>query len=134
MPQPNFRVLVVDDDELFLRVCDSALRRAGLTVETFQSPTVALEHLAHQRYDTIVSDFCMPDLSGLDFLQAARAFDATVPFVLMTGAPSIESAITAIDHGVHRYLRKPFDMPGFVSMVTDAVKGRSGSNELAERR
>ena len=131
MPPPNGRVLVVDDDELFLRVCDNVLRRAGLTVQTFQSPTRALEHLAHERYDTIVSDFCMPDLSGLEFLQAARVIDTKVPFVLMTGAPSIESAITAIDHGVHKYLRKPFDMPGFVSMVTDAVQGRKGSNDLA---
>ena len=130
MPLPNGRVLVVDDDELFLRVCDSVLRRAGLTVETCQSPTEALERLGRERFDTIVSDFCMPSLTGLEFLKAARAFDATVPFVLMTGEPSMESAIAAIDQGVHKYLRKPFDMPEFVSMVSEAVKRHSGTDEL----
>ena len=83
------RVLVVDDDELFLRVCSSLLRRSGLTVETCNNPTHALALIEKHRYDTIVSDFCMPDLSGLGLLQAARSYDATVPFVLMTGAPTI---------------------------------------------
>lgn len=124
------RVLVVDDDELFLRVCSSLLRRAGLTVETSLSPTEALKLIETQRFDTIVSDFCMPDLSGLALLQAARAFDGTVPFVLMTGAPSIESAISAIDLGVHKYLPKPFDVDVFTTTVTDAVRRRVGSDDL----
>ncbi|MDP1825158.1 MAG: EAL domain-containing protein [Archangium sp.] len=130
MSLPNGRVLVVDDDELFLRVCSSLLKRAGLTVETSLSPTEALKLIETQRYDTIVSDFCMPDLSGLALLRAARAFDATVPFVLMTGAPSIESAISAIDLGVHKYLPKPFDVDVFTTTVTDAVKRRVGSDDL----
>ena len=131
MPVPNGRVLVVDDDELFLRVCGSLLRRAGLTVEACTSPTAALALIEHQRFDTIVSDFCMPDLSGISLLKAARAFDATVPFVLMTGAPSIESAISAIDLGVHKYLPKPFDVDVFVLTVSEAVKRRVGSDDLS---
>jgi len=95
------------------------------------SPTEALALIEKQRYDAIVSDFCMPDLSGLALLQAARAIDATVPFVLMTGAPSIESAISAIDLGVHKYLPKPFDVDVFVETVADAVKRRVGSEDLS---
>ena len=125
------RVLVVDDDELFLRVCSSLLRRSGLTVETCNNPTHALALIEKHRYDTIVSDFCMPDLSGLGLLQAARSYDATVPFVLMTGAPTIESAISAIDLGVHKYLPKPFDIDVFVTTVSEAVKRRVGSDDLA---
>lgn len=131
MPMTNGRVLVVDDDELFLRVCSVLLKRAGLTIETCLSPTDALRLIQTQRYDTIVSDFCMPDLSGLALLQAARKFDPTVPFVLMTGAPSIESAISAIDFGVHKYLPKPFDVDVFTATVTEAVKRRVGSEDLA---
>jgi EAL domain-containing protein (putative c-di-GMP-specific phosphodiesterase class I) len=126
----NGRVLVVDDDELFLRVCGSLLRRAGLTVDAVHSPTEALALIGKQRYDAIVSDFCMPDLSGLSLLKAAREVDATVPFVLMTGAPSIESAISAIDLGVHKYLPKPFDVDVFVNTVAEAVKRRASADDL----
>lgn len=125
------RVLVVDDDELFLRVCGSLLRRAGLTVDAVISPTEARAMVERQRYDAIVSDFCMPDLSGLSLLKAVRDVDATVPFVLMTGAPSIESAISAIDLGVHKYLPKPFDVDVFVRTVTDAVARRVGAEDLS---
>lgn len=124
------RVLVVDDDELFLRVCGSLLRRAGLTVDAVINPTEALGLIKQQRYDAIVSDFCMPDLSGLSLLKAARDVDETVPFVLMTGAPTIESAISAIDLGVHKYLPKPFDVDVFVHSVADAVKRRVSSEDL----
>lgn len=130
MSSPSGRVLVVDDDDLFLRVCASLLRRSGLTVETCSNPTEALHLIERQRFDTIVSDVCMPDLSGLALLHATRAVDATVPFVLMTGAPSLDSAITAIDLGVHKYLPKPFDVDLFVSTVSDAVKRRTGSDDL----
>lgn len=130
MSQSNGRVLVVDDDDLFLRVCSTLLRRAGMTVETCNSPTEALTLIQRQRYDTIVSDVCMPDLSGVGLLKAARAFDPSVPFVLMTGAPSVESAISAIDFGVLKYLPKPFDIDVFVNTVSDAVKRRVGSVDL----
>ncbi len=123
-------VLVVDDDDLFLRVCDSLLRRAGFEVETCSSPIKALTLIGRQRYDAIVSDVNMPDLNGIGLLRAARALDAHVPFVLMTGAPTLESAISAIDLGVHKYLPKPFDVDVFMNTVCEAVKCRMGSEDL----
>ncbi len=130
MSSPSGRVLVVDDDDLFLRVCGSLLRRAGLTVETVNNPLEALKRVEHQRYDVIVSDVCMPDITGLSLLEAVRRFDSTVPFVLMTGAPSIESAISAIDLGVHKYLPKPFNVDEFVISITEAVKRRAGAEDI----
>ncbi len=124
------RVLVVDDDANFLRLCGRLLGDAGLLVECCGSPMEALARIQGHRYDAIVSDVCMPDLSGLALLKAARAFDATVPFVLMTGAPSVESAVSAIDLGVHRYLPKPFDLDVFVQTVSEAVARRAGSADL----
>jgi EAL domain-containing protein (putative c-di-GMP-specific phosphodiesterase class I) len=125
------RVLVVDDDELFLRVCGSLLRRAGLTVDSVASPADALKLIEQKRFDAIISDFVMPDLSGLSLLKAARQIDQSVPFVLMTGAPTIESAISAIDLGVHKYLPKPFDVDVFVQTIADAVKRRVNATDTS---
>lgn len=128
-PLPG-RVLVVDDDDLFLRVCGSVLRRAGLTVETVNDPTEAVLRIERRRYDCIVSDVCMPEISGLSLLKSVRNVDPTVPFVLMTGAPSIETAISAIDLGVHKYIPKPFDVDKFILAVCDAVKQRTTAEDL----
>jgi EAL domain-containing protein (putative c-di-GMP-specific phosphodiesterase class I) len=121
-------VLVVDDDDLFLRVCTTVLRRAGLTVEGVSSAREALARVKTNRYDAIVSDIRMPEADGIALLKAARAFDAKVPVLLMTGAPTVESAVSAVEFGAARYLQKPFDIDEFASAVTEAVAGRTGAD------
>lgn len=127
---PQGRVLVVDDDDIFLRVCVAVLRRAGLAVDPVSSANEALERIRAFRYDAIVSDIRMPGADGITLLRTARSLDATVPFVLMTGAPTVESAISAVDHGAARYLQKPFDVDQFVNVVTEAVARRVGAADL----
>lgn len=123
-------VLVVDDDDLFLRVCSGVLRRAGLTVETVNDPTRALERIEQRHFDAIVSDVCMPSINGISLLRAVREVDHSVPVVLMTGAPTLETAISAIDLGVHKFMPKPFDVDAFVSAVKDAVTRRASTDDL----
>jgi EAL domain-containing protein (putative c-di-GMP-specific phosphodiesterase class I)/ActR/RegA family two-component response regulator len=127
---PQGRVLVVDDDDIFLRVCVTVLRRAGLAVDPVSSATEALERIRAFRYDAIVSDIRMPGSDGIALLRAARSQDSTVPFVLMTGAPTVESAILAVDHGAAKYLQKPFDVDHFLNVVTAAVARRVGASDL----
>lgn len=129
-------MLVVDDDDVFLRVCRTVLRRAGLSVDAVGSSAEALERIRLEHYDTIVSDIRMPGADGIQLLRAARAHDPAVPFLLMTGAPSVETAISAVEHGAVKYLQKPFDVDHFVAVVTDAIGRRTGSADLpaANRR
>ncbi len=124
------KVLVVDDDDNFLKVCLTVLRRAGLEVEGVGDPHEALRRMEASHYDVVVSDMCMPELSGLAMLESARRIDPSVPMVLMTGAPTVDSAIGAIDLGVSKYLRKPFDIDVFVNTVTSAASRRTTSGEM----
>lgn len=125
------RVLVVDDDANFLKVCLTVLRRVGMEVDGVSDPHEALRRMQHSRYDVVVSDMCMPELSGTSMLQSARRIDPGLPMVLMTGAPTVESAMEAIDLGVSKYLRKPFDIDVFVNTVTTAASRRTTSGEHA---
>lgn len=125
------RVLVVDDDSNFLKVCLTVLRRAGLEVDGVGDPREAIQKLEAQRYDVVVSDMCMPEFSGVEMLQTARRLDPELPLVLMTGAPTVESAMDAIDLGVRKYLRKPFDVDVFVNTVATAANRRTTSGERA---
>jgi EAL domain-containing protein (putative c-di-GMP-specific phosphodiesterase class I) len=127
---PHAKVLVVDDDELFLRVCRTVLKRAGIHVETAASASAALERIRVEHYDAIVSDIRMPGGDGIGLLRAARAMDASIPFLLMTGVPTVETAISAIEHGAIKYLQKPFDVDHFVSVVTEALNRRDGGPDL----
>lgn len=132
MPAPVAgRVLLVDDDALVLRSCTRTLQRAGLTVETADDAERALELVSTHRYDVIVSDLRMPGSTGLEVLQRARQHDATVPFVLITGNPDLDSAITAVNLGATGYLPKPFANEALLQAVLEGVRRRGTEASLA---
>lgn len=101
------RLLLVDDDPAILRAFGSALARQGVTVETASNGKDAAERVNSVSFDVIVSDISMPGMTGIDLLRAVRAHDLEVPVILMTGEPSLESAIHAVEYGAFRYLAKP---------------------------
>ncbi|MEM6956034.1 MAG: EAL domain-containing response regulator [Myxococcota bacterium] len=117
-------VLLVDDDPALLRSFARCLRRAGFRVVTADSGEAALEAFKATSIDVIVSDISMPRMSGVEMMHGMREADADVPVVLMTGRPSVESAIQAMDSGAMRYLLKPVDPEELASVVSSAVRRR----------
>ena len=101
-------VLYVDDDVALLELTATVLERQdhGLTVHTESSAGEGLTWLADHPVDCIVSDYEMPGLDGLEFLEAVRERFPSLPFVLFTGRGSEEIASAAISAGVTAYLQK----------------------------
>jgi PAS domain S-box-containing protein len=102
------RVLHVDDDPDFLDVAAAFLERELDDVEVVGATSAAagLDRLAESRFDCIVSDYDMPGLDGLAFLERVREADTDIPFILFTGKGSEDVAGDAISAGVTDYLRK----------------------------
>ncbi|MFC7130701.1 PAS domain S-box protein [Haloferax chudinovii] len=101
-------VLHVDDDRAFVELAAAFLERAHgrFRVETETSVAAGLDRLADEEFDCVVSDYDMPSLDGLDFLDAVREDDPDLPFILYTGKGSEEVAGDAISAGVTDYLQK----------------------------
>jgi EAL domain-containing protein (putative c-di-GMP-specific phosphodiesterase class I) len=114
-------VLCVDDEPAILRAVERALREAGLDVVTADDGLAARERLAERTFDVILSDISMPGLDGIGLLRAVREKDLDVPVVLMTGAPSAESAYQAVAHGATMYLVKPVGVKELRAVVERAV-------------
>jgi response regulator RpfG family c-di-GMP phosphodiesterase len=104
----RLRVLVVDDNASILRFLTVAF--GGQECEVAQAGTAeqALELVRCRPFDLIVSDIKMPGLSGLDLLRAVKGRQPDTPVVLITGAPSVNSAVFGLRHGAYDYLPKPF--------------------------
>jgi EAL domain-containing protein (putative c-di-GMP-specific phosphodiesterase class I) len=119
--RPN-EVLVVDDDDAVRKMMSRVLTRAGLKVEAVASAGQALEVLRRgRRFETIVTDLMMPEMDGMQLLRFVRQLDLDVPLIIVTGNPTLESAILAMEHGGFRYLPKPVENERLIRVVREAA-------------
>src|SRR6266545_5020325 len=106
----SLRVLVVDDHAPVLRFLAVAFSSNGCLITAASTAEEALELIAQQPFDLVVSDIKMPGLSGLDVLQAVKGQQPRTPVVLITGVPTVDSAVFGIRHQAFDYLTKPFSV------------------------
>ena len=101
------KILVVDDEPSILRLLREALTQWGYQVTTASNAREALDALRTEMYDAAITDIRMPDTSGLDLLKEIKKHDDSIEVVIMTGYPTIASAVEALKEGAYDYLSKP---------------------------
>jgi EAL domain-containing protein (putative c-di-GMP-specific phosphodiesterase class I)/CheY-like chemotaxis protein len=118
------RVLVVDDDAAIRRVCERVLGFEGWTVVVAENGRAAIAELEHAKvpFDCVLSDVNMPELDGFGLVKELRARDNDLPVLLMTGDPTLDSAVQAIDQGAISYITKPFDHEVLAAAVARAAR------------
>ncbi len=102
------RILVVDDDAVFREELAELLRDDRHEVTASASVAKALEELAHDEFDAVLSDLKMPRQGGLDLLREVRARYPSTPVVMVTGFATVETAVAAMKAGAAEYVQKPF--------------------------
>ena len=123
-PTDEFRVLHVDDDAQLLKLSERFLTEADsrLAVETTTDPAEALDALDAEPYDAVISDYQMPEMNGLELLEAVRTHQSSdLPFVLFTGEGAEHVASEALNLGANRYLQKSGAAKTQYTMLVDAV-------------
>jgi len=101
-------ILIVDDEESVRTVLKEYLANIGYVVVTADSGEDALQKFIPGKFDSVISDLMMPKMDGMELLKQIRQKDTNVVFLMITGYPSIESAIEAIKAGAYDYVTKPF--------------------------
>jgi DNA-binding response OmpR family regulator len=102
------RVLAVDDESLIRMSLAIALTREGYTVETAASGLEAMELLEKNRYDLVLLDLRLPDVSGMEVLRYARRLDPTVKVLLVTASSNAPTLSEARNQGAAGVVTKPF--------------------------
>ncbi len=128
------RILVVDDEPHILELFAEVFGAAGYNVVTASNGTEALEKFEPGRFDCIVSDLAMPGMDGLELLKQIKSRDRKVIFLMITGYPSIESAVEAMKFGAYDYLTKPFNIEDLRIKVERALYTRSLESSLRTAR
>ncbi|MFW9998470.1 MAG: response regulator [Candidatus Odinarchaeota archaeon] len=119
----KIKVLVVDDDTSLLKLAEIYLENEDdrLVIETSTSAADALHKLTGETFDVIVSDYLMPGMDGLEFLEQLRSKKNTVPFILFTGSGMEEVVNQALNLGANRYIQKGNDPGSQYSILARAI-------------
>ena len=128
-------ILIVEDEAKMLRLLDLHLAQEGFTTHTAQDAETGLKLLNKEKIDLVVTDFKLPGMSGLEFLQAAKRVNASIPFVVMTAYGSVEMAVDAMKAGASDYVLKPFsfaEMSMVIRKELDASHLREENRSLRE--
>jgi len=118
------RLLVVDDERSMRELLSIVLRREGYDVTLAENGRRAIELLERGRFDLLVSDIKMPDMTGVDVLRAAKRIDSDILGIMITAFASADTAIEAMRLGAHDYLSKPFDVDELKMKVRNALEQR----------
>lgn len=115
------RILIADDEPTFLNSTAELLRREGFTVDTVEDAASALSAISAATYDLLITDLEMPGNADLDLVQQVAHLSGGLPIIIITGFPSVRSAVASIELPVAAYLVKPVHFPELLKRVTSAV-------------
>ena len=118
------RILIAEDSEEIREVLDTYLCSKGYEVVGVDDGSKAAQILEKEQFDIIISDINMPGLDGLELLNKAKQVSPEIPFVLITGFPSMENAIQAIRLGASDYITKPFKFNQIDLVLEKFVRNR----------
>ncbi|MFO7784102.1 MAG: sigma-54-dependent transcriptional regulator [Thermodesulfobacteriota bacterium] len=106
----SFKILVVEDEQVFMRSIDMYLKRRGLDVTCLYDSNEALKLIKRERFDILVSDLKMPGLDGITLASTARELHPEISIVLMTAYGSMQEAVQAVRLHAFDFLLKPLEL------------------------
>jgi two-component system response regulator PilR (NtrC family) len=124
------RILVVDDEEAIRRVFQDYFALLGYQVVTAKSGKDALEKFVPGGFDAVLCDILMPEMNGMEFLTRLRELDTKVAFFMMTGHPSVETALDAMKAGAYDYISKPVNLEDVRFKIERALRMRGVEKSL----
>jgi DNA-binding NtrC family response regulator len=104
------RILIVDDDEAIRELLKEFFQGLGYEMTSAANGSEALTVINQHDFDCIISDHIMPDMNGLELLEQIRELGKKVPFLMITGYPTIETAVEVMKRGAYDYITKPLQL------------------------
>ncbi len=128
------RVLIVDDEQGFRRSIQQFLKKEGHKVAAADCAEKALEILKEREFDVVVTDIVMPRMDGMNLLKGIRENHPLIPVIIITGEPTVDTAIKAVQAGAFDYLVKPFSREDICKTVRNAANQKALEDENRQYR
>jgi len=115
-------ILVIDDEPAALKTLSAALEEMGYRVTTAVNGREALALIRKQPCNIVIADIKLPDISGLEILEAAKELNPETAVIMITGHASVETAVDAINEGAYAYILKPVAMNELETILKNALR------------
>jgi DNA-binding NtrC family response regulator len=125
------RVLIVDDEKSIRSTLCEFLKNEGIDAEATGDAVSACQMLSEETYDVVLTDIIMPKISGIDLLATIRHTSNALQVIIMTGEPSVATAVKAVQSGANDYLTKPISKAILIKAVKNALKVKKLIDEKA---
>jgi len=122
MMDSHEKILVVDDEKNVRVLFERILAKEGYEVECAASGSEAIDKLASNSFDLVVTDLKMDGIDGLDLIRKGKRTNQAIPFILISGYGTAQTAMSAAQEGADVYLMKPIDMTDLKLAVKRALR------------
>jgi ActR/RegA family two-component response regulator/glycine cleavage system H lipoate-binding protein len=126
-------ILIVDDDPTISKGIAELLTTEGHHAEMASDGAIGLEKINKKKYAVIIIDLKIPGLSGMELLEIIKRKRPDSTVIMITGYPSIKSAVQAIKMGAYDFLSKPFPLDELLNLIERALERRHIYEEMAEK-
>lgn len=116
------KILVIDDEEIVHASVRRILTRLGFEVDSSFSAQDGLDRMSKNHYDAAITDLMMPEMNGVEMLHAMKERGINLPTIMITGYPTIKTAMQALRLGATDYIPKPFTRQELLSPLNRALR------------
>ena len=116
------RILIIDDDENIRKVLTTILEDEGYDVESVDTAKKAIERTRRKFYNLALIDIRLPDMEGIELLTKMKNATPKIRKIIITGYPTLQNAVEAVNRGADAYIMKPFDMEKVLEEIKDQLK------------
>ncbi len=117
------KILVIDDEVDICNILDKFLTKKGFKITKSHSGSDGLTKLKRESFDLIISDFRLPDYTGLELLKEIKAIDPANKVIIITGYSDIRTAVEVIKYGAIDYVTKPLYPEELLNLINDSIAG-----------
>lgn len=127
----SLRILHVEDDSQAAKMVADTLSRVGDTVATATNGKDGLSLASEERFDLVILDRMLPDMTGIDIVSKLRAAGISIPVLMLSALGRTENRIEGLDAGVDDYLAKPFEQEELIARVRALHRRATGQSHSA---
>ncbi|MEM3699829.1 MAG: response regulator [Candidatus Bathyarchaeia archaeon] len=128
------RILIVDDDENIRKVLTAILEEEGYWVDSAETAKAAIEKTKKKFYNLALIDIRLPDMEGIELLTRMKETTPKMRKVIITGYPTLQNAIEAVNRGADAYIVKPFDMDKVLETIREQLRKQEEEKRYSQEK